>query len=338
MKLRILLIFLLCGLTILIGLAGFLIHLSSKQFPDINKMVNTKQHVLGQPPSFTDSVIEVGNEFEKSTSSKTGLRPKISQHSSTQASKEYQLKRKVEPVGKITHLSGIASVTDQAGKARLLAVDNGILRMDKIETALNAKLEIKFNDGTVISQGEKSVIVIEECIFDAAKPAECCFVLRFVRGICRIVTGLITDINPQRFIVKSRMSTTRIHGCDLVFKSTLSRNDIYVLDMGRAKSINVETTSDGSPVIDTITGRYLPVDENRKSHISITEPQAVVSVVNGKEPEYRNIGMDEARGLITETSNLIPARYELQQKANGAILKIISGKTPDNSTTTLQQK
>jgi len=216
---------------------------------------------------------------------------------------------------------------------RLLKINADICKMDKIETGANTKLEIKFIDDTVVSPGEKSTIIIEECLYSPANPAKCSFAFRFVRGVCRLLTGHIAHINPDNFKVKTKLATMGIRGCDLVFKNTPVKNSIYVLDVGQSKSIEVDTTVNGTDVIDINTGKELGVDPSVQRHISIKEPQTAVTVTEGQGAEQFSFGKDEERSLITETSHLTPARYELQQKANGATLRITPAAPPASNQT-----
>jgi hypothetical protein len=204
--------------------------------------------------------------------------------------------------------------------------------MDKIETGPKVKIEIKFTDGTVVSSGEKSTLLIEECLYASDSPTSCSFALRFSRGVCRVITGAIAQINPDRFKVRARMATIGIRGCDLVFNSTSVKDSIYVLDIGQAKSIEIDTSNNGSVINDLTSGRTIEIDAKAKRHISITEPQTAVTVTEGKGAEQHYIDMNESRDLISETSHLMPAHYEVQQKANGATLKITPVKKLKNTT------
>jgi len=333
MKSRISLVLLICGFAALLGLVVYLTRtlykIDSQDKTRITAVPAAPARPQAQPLS--DAVIEVGKDDSTKDTDKT---PRAADK--TVASDMAIKQSGAEPlyVGKVIYISGTVSATDQLGKARLLALNSDIFRRERIETTPNAKLNIKFTDGTTISQGEKSAIVIDECIYDPVSPEKCCFVGRFTRGICRVVTGLITDINPQRFTIRTKMATVGIRGCELVFKSSSAKDDIYVLELGRAKSVEVQTTSNGTPIMDTTTGGTLPVDKTKMVDMSITDPQTAVTIANGKCPEERKVGAEEARELITEASNLTPARYELLQKADGATLRIAPApaSSQDNST------
>lgn len=325
MKLKVSLVLLICGFAVFSGIAFYLTSNLFKMQVISGKPQAIEKKVTPVPKSLADAVIEVGTETDGKARAESRVPPRVSRYAPGQvlpSASVAPVQDTGAPVGTVTHLTGVASVVDDAGTAHLLTMRADIFRMDRIETGPNTKLEIKLIDGTVVSQGERSVILIEECVYIPDNPTSCGFVMRFTRGLCRVVTGLITDVNPNRFKVKARMATVGIRGCDLVFKSTPDRNDIYVLDMGRSKSVEVLTTSDGSSVTDPDSGRELDVDNSKKQRITVNQPQNVVSIVRGRGPEEHNIGADEARSLISETSRMTPAHYELQQKSDGAVLKL----------------
>jgi len=284
-----------------------------------------------------NTVIEVGKKTEETHHDKPAIQPQLPtprtiphtfQNPVTPNVSQIAADAYSQPVGKITYILGTVTAVDKTGKGRLVMPNADVFSMDRIESAINSKVEIKFNDGTVLSLGPKTSLTIEESIFDPLSPKNCGFILRFSRGVCRVVTGLITELNPDRFRVRVLLATAGIRGCDLVFKSTPTRDDIYILDMGRTKSVDIETTSDGSPVMNPDTGKELKVYDERKRYISVTEPNNMVSITSGKGPEQKTINVEEVRNLITETSHLVPARYELHQGSDGAVLRLTPGNTP----------
>ena len=289
------------------------------------KPTATAKPAVNSEPTILGAEIEVGNEPSIST---VPVRAPIKVSRYSTGNTQTNMTVTPDRLGKVIFLAGSASVVSRNGSARLLTANSDIFRMDRIETGPVSKLEIRFSDGTVISQGERSVIVIEDCLYMPDNSSRCNFVLRFSRGICRVVTGFIAEINPDRFKVRAKMATVGIRGCDLIFRSTPTINDIYVLDLGSAKSVEIFTTSNGSSVNNLETGSELDLDSSLKSAITVTNPLLHLSISEGKGPEQHTIGMDEARSLITETSHMTPARYEIQQKADGAILKIKPVKSP----------
>ena len=325
MKSKIIKAFLMCGITFLaIAIVVLVRTLFNSSVTELKPINNPNSDLR---PTILNSSIEVGNSPETNlVNAKSPV--KVSRYSAGDTQSKTNISAIPDSVGKVIYLAGSASVVSRNGSSRLLSRDSHIFKMDRIEIGPASKLEIRFSDGTIVSQGEKSVIVIEECLYLPDEAERCNFVMRFSRGICRVATGLIAEINPNRFKIRVKMATVGIRGCDLIFRSTPTINDVYVLDLGKAKSVEIFTTSNGSSVNNLETGSELDLDNSVKRNITITDPLSHLSLLEGKGPEQNTIGMDEARSLITETSHMTPARYELQQKADGAILKIKPVKLP----------
>ena len=98
---------------------------------------------------------------------------------------------------------------------------------------------------------------------------------------------------------------------------------IRVLDLAGEKKVVISATKDGTAVLDPVSGKELQVAESKKAGVDITEPGNMVSVVAGKGmTEPRRINQDEVREIVGETSDLPPARHDLNQRADGATFTI----------------
>ena len=148
---------------------------------------------------------------------------------------------RADPVGKVIALSGKANAVGVDGNSRNLAINSDVFMGDTIRTDKGAKLQIIFADETVMSQGESSEMVIDEFIYDpkAVKGKESCC-LRMAKGVFRVVTGKITEMNPERFKAKTKMATIGIRGCEVGFRLRPAREDIYVMYLPDDRQIVVE--------------------------------------------------------------------------------------------------
>jgi hypothetical protein len=137
-----------------------------------------------------------------------------------------------------------------------------------------------------------------------------------------VVTGAITDSNPNRFKVKMRMATIGIRGCDLAFKSDGTQEDAYVLDLGNMKSVQIATTTDGSDMTDMAKNTDMDVDRERTKVITITESMQRVSVVQGKGYTQEEVTMEEVNDIVASSSEFAPAKYEVEQTGDSAIFTL----------------
>lgn len=147
--------------------------------------------------------------------------------------------------GTVSEIEGKVTATDTEGKARQLAVQSEVFLNDKIVTDAGAKVEILLTDNSELSQGENGEMVINDYVFgdDAGKKAGC--TLKCVKGLFRILTGKIVEMNPDQFRVQTRMATIGIRGCELGFEVGEEDEDVYVFDLPEGHSIEVEQTSGG---------------------------------------------------------------------------------------------
>lgn len=230
-------------------------------------------------------------------------------------------------IGRLTFLVGTATAVGPSGKSRLLALDAEVFLGDHLDTARSSKLEVTFTDGSVLSEGENSSLVLDEYLFDAPNKNGN-FVLRFTRGICRIVTGAIVTLKPDQFKVRTRMATMGIRGCDVGIRTTPTSDEFNVLEIPRGKTIRIDTTTNGSRMMDEATGKILPVDETKKAGVDIVEPMTTLTVTSGQGYEQKKVSLQEIRGLLLESSRLTPARFSLQQGSGSASIAI---ETPTNN-------
>jgi hypothetical protein len=93
---------------------------------------------------------------------------------------------------------------------------------DKIETSKKSKVQIIFNDNTVISLGQKSFLSVDEYIFNK-KRVDAKF---NVRGIFKSITGKIGHISPKNFKLKTANATIGVRGTTIIGESKEAYDDI----------------------------------------------------------------------------------------------------------------
>ncbi|MCK5850963.1 MAG: FecR domain-containing protein, partial [Kiritimatiellae bacterium] len=243
---------------------------------------------------------------------------------STQSRKKLQgpaiLKEEDEPgIGTVSILKGIINATSIKGQQRTLVLKSHIFVNDKIITGKKSKLAISFKDGTTLSLGEKSAIVMDKYVYDPDKRDKCGITVRFMKGVCRVITGAIAQLNPKRFEVRTRMATVGIRGCDLAFRSSPNRDDIYVISLSGEKTVIVATTSDGSQTMNILTGQSIKIDHTKEKIIDITKPQTTISIVSGQGSTTGDMSLEDIRNINAGTSLLAPSKAKLQPSPDGGL-------------------
>jgi hypothetical protein len=165
-----------------------------------------------------------------------------------------------EPVGMVVAVQGHAMATTSDEAARELHLSSDIFLNDSIETGPSSRIQLLLNDDSLIAQGESSEMTIDEYIYNPDQPSENAFGAKLGKGFFRTITGKITDLNPDRFSVRTSRANIGIRGCDLGFEITPSEDRISVIVIPTGKQIFVNPlTGLESLVIETPT--YVTVDD-----------------------------------------------------------------------------
>lgn len=112
-------------------------------------------------------------------------------------------------VAHVTALRGEA-VAANPKHSHILKLGDGIFQKDVIKTSSNSKIQMIFQDDTIVTVGKESVFSVEEYVFDDAKEPEVHFGM--VQGAMRTITGKVGKIAPQKFRVQTKTATIGIRG------------------------------------------------------------------------------------------------------------------------------
>ncbi len=196
-----------------------------------------------------------------------------------------------EPVGLIISLQGTATATGTDNVPRPLRLKSPVFANDLIVTAAASKLQIMFEDDSVVALGERSRMTIDAYVYDPAKKDEGSCTLKLIKGLFRVVTGAITEGNPERFKAHTRLATVGIRGCELGFRLHDDQEEIYILQLPKDKRIVIGKT---------LTAGELEYERRRHLERVLTIARAglVVQVREGMALEKRAIGVEEARHFI----------------------------------------
>lgn len=112
-------------------------------------------------------------------------------------------------VGKITSIKGSA-VIDRNGASLVGSLGAKLKQKDIISTKEKSKVQVIFNDKTIINIGKNSKFSISDYLFEDNKTPIARFSL--LKGAIRTVTGKIGKIAPNRFTIKTKTATIGIRG------------------------------------------------------------------------------------------------------------------------------
>ena len=222
-------------------------------------------------------------------------------------------------VGKASFVQGKVYASNNKGIIRTVTEKSAIYCADSIEAAQGAKLKIDFDDGSTIIISENTKIMIDEFIYDPSVKENNSFAAKILKGSCRVVTGMITKSNPDKFKIRSRGATIGIRGCNVAIKTSADRDDIYIIELGGEKAVRIETTTDGSAMNGAKQGSDEALDPLKRKEIEVVDPRTHIVITKGSGPKTMSMTPEELRALMTETSQFPPSRHNIEQKADGAV-------------------
>lgn len=148
-------------------------------------------------------------------------------------------------IGSVVAFEGKAVASRGENAERGLTLKSPIYLRDKVVTAKSTKLQILFDDNSLVSQGPDSEMVIDEYVYSRANEKSGKCGIKLSKGVFRVITGRITDINPKRFKVRTRMATIGIRGCEIGFDIGLAQELIYVLELPPGHTMIIESHGAG---------------------------------------------------------------------------------------------
>ncbi len=112
-------------------------------------------------------------------------------------------------VGKVAVVKGDASVERDV---KIIKAKNnmGLLKRDIVETA-QGRLQMHFNDDTVISLGKDSRFVIKEYLYQE-NSQEVAATFRIEKGFIKTITGAIGKVMPELFVLETSNTKITPHG------------------------------------------------------------------------------------------------------------------------------
>jgi len=131
-------------------------------------------------------------------------------------------------IGKIVALKGDAVIVRDS-KEFNVQVGTTILKSDEITTKDESKLQLLFNDNTVITIGKNSNFKVHDYLYDAKNQK---YEVKFglLKGTFRTITGKIGKIAPNKFKLQSKTSSIGIRGTQILSKMAVIGDRIVCIE------------------------------------------------------------------------------------------------------------
>jgi len=220
----------------------------------------------------------------------------------------------LQAVGRVTAVSGDAKATGEDGKRRTLAMRSNIYLNDVVVTKDDSRVQICFRDNTTISQGENGQIKIDKYVYDPTDKKKNSFFGTVIKGAFRIVTGKITELNPDKFKVRTRMATVGIRGCGVGIFATSGSVQVFSLELSDGSVITIDFVAGGSDTLGQ-PGYVLTIKSNGKT----TKRR-----ISGRDAHFLMSQTMPGSAFLGDTASRLQGIWPIQDPTNG-------GKSGDGS-------
>lgn len=153
----------------------------------------------------------------------------------------YVLGGKESAAGYISALQGEVYAVNADGVTRSLKIKDPVATEDYIVTEEKGRVQIIFQDNTVVTLGEKSRLKLTDYSWSKERNKGK-FNVTVTEGLFRIIGGKITKSNPEAFVAKTPAASIGIRGSGYAGKVTGKKLEVFLLN---GKGIDV-TNAKGS--------------------------------------------------------------------------------------------
>lgn len=160
--------------------------------------------------------------------------------------------------GYVSALQGEVYAVNGDGVTRLLKVKDQVATEDFIVTEEKGRVQIVFQDNTVVSLGEKSRLKLTDYSWSQERKKGK-FNVTVTEGLFRIIGGKITKSNPEAFIAKTPAASIGIRGSGYAGRVSGRKLEVFLLngkgiDVSNARgSVALLVPGMGTTVNDSMT-------------------------------------------------------------------------------------
>jgi hypothetical protein len=143
-------------------------------------------------------------------------------------------------VGQVVRQEG-AVAAQRDGNMRALHLGAAVYQGDRLFTGSGAKVAIEFRDGSSLTVGSATEVVISEYVLDGEG--------RGVRGVVSLIFGIVrtslSDLWRSGFEVRARAAVASVRSTDWVTESQADKSSVFVVD----GAVAVSPTAGGNEVL-----------------------------------------------------------------------------------------
>lgn len=218
-------------------------------------------------------------------------------------------------VGQVSLLIGEARVVRKGGAVETLRRGSSILVGDRVETAANGHVHVRFIDNAAVSVRPESVLEVQAYRYDAERPQNNEVRLHVEQGTSRSISGHATDADKNRFRLNTPVAAIGVRGTDFIvqtsdlgMRATVAEGAIVVgaLGAGCSKAGLGPCAGAQTSVLSADMGKLM-VEVNRGEQVARLVPASGALVAAAGTAEER-VAAQRAVDSTTRTAALAAAQ------------------------------
>ena len=209
-----------------------------------------------------------------------------------------------EGVGRVSLLIGEAHLVRADGSQQALRLGAPIRVGDRIETAANGHVHMRFVDNAAVSVRPDSSLEVQAYTFDAKRPELNEVRLRVEKGVSRSISGAATAVDKSRFRLNTPLAAIGVRGTDFIVKTdltgvraTVSEGAIVVSAWGAGCSAAALGPCVGAQELSADMGRLM-AEVRPGEHSTRIVPAIDLTVANGGSRGERGDRANASRPLL----------------------------------------
>ena len=131
-----------------------------------------------------------------------------------------------EKIGNVSHVEGSAAAIQDA-QFRKLEEKSPIFMHDVISTGKASKVKVRLPDGTQMTLGAKTSLVVEEYFLRNENGAA---IARLLSGSMRMISGKIAKISPAHYKLKTGVATIGVRGTEFITYTEGAKRKFLLLE------------------------------------------------------------------------------------------------------------
>ncbi|MBW1674246.1 MAG: FecR domain-containing protein [Deltaproteobacteria bacterium] len=179
--------------------------------------------------------------------------------------------------------------------------DLPLFKRDTIVTQEKGRIRFEMNDGSMLTMGSSTKLVIDRSVYDAKKKSRSSF-FRLALGKARFWAKKLVDLRYSKFKVRTPTTVVGVRGSDFIIKTTLKLTEVTALDKTVLEAVSrafpeakpmvvndFERTfiKEGALPTDVEIVKPEEIEEMKKEFIvtpDVVEPEEKLKAVKQKEP------------------------------------------------------